>query len=459
MIGSLVYLTTSRLDIQFSTYLCARFKANPKESHLIAVERIFRYLKGTPSLGLWYPKCSGFDLKGYSDSDNAGCNMVRKSTSSACQLLGGKLMKIQLFDYDIIYEKVPIFCDYKNAISISNNPVLHSRTKDIDMRYHFIRDHIMKGAIESHFIPTQYQLADIFTKPLDESTFKRLIVELDQVEFTFDEITFSTNNEVPLLYPSHPKSKYFEIISDFISKCCLKEAFTRASNQYIEYIVEFWYTVKALEDSKIWVSTPTGGIRGEIGPPFTEKAIYNTDVPVESQALKTSLKAEKKSSLTKDKSSSHLSASTLVVAKIHKEVKQETSGLTSLGANSEEGAYPQLSSGCDALVDSKAEVDPGISAPNDSIPSQKDKTKSAGNGLKTAHTNLDKCKKEETKRYEDTHATSQDEPKDTSIPHPPSPKLIQIQELMAQVLLLQSLKLKLEQQKEKAEVKVAFLKA
>ncbi|GKA75176.1 hypothetical protein Tco_0781554 [Tanacetum coccineum] len=82
MIGSLMYLTASRPDIQFSTCLCARYQANPKESHLIVVKRIFRYLKGTPSLGLWYPKCSGFDLKGYSDSDYAGCNMDRKSTSA-----------------------------------------------------------------------------------------------------------------------------------------------------------------------------------------------------------------------------------------------------------------------------------------------------------------------------------------------------------------------------------------
>ncbi|GJT21922.1 hypothetical protein Tco_0891859 [Tanacetum coccineum] len=112
-------------------------KANPKESHLIAVKRIFRYLK-----------------------------------EKAPQ------MKSKLTDYDIIYEKVPIFCDNTSAIAISNNPVLHSRTKHIDIRLHFIRDHILKGDIELHFIPTQYQLADIFTKPLDEPTFKRLIVEL-----------------------------------------------------------------------------------------------------------------------------------------------------------------------------------------------------------------------------------------------------------------------------------------
>ncbi|GKD07579.1 hypothetical protein Tco_1187264, partial [Tanacetum coccineum] len=69
MIGSLMYLISSRPDIQISTCLCARYQANPKESHLVVVKRIFMYLKGTLNLGLWYPKGSGFDLKAYSDSD------------------------------------------------------------------------------------------------------------------------------------------------------------------------------------------------------------------------------------------------------------------------------------------------------------------------------------------------------------------------------------------------------
>ncbi|GJW95582.1 retrovirus-related pol polyprotein from transposon TNT 1-94 [Tanacetum coccineum] len=185
MIGSLMYLTTSRPNIQFSTCLYARYQANPKESHLIAVKQIFRYLKVTPGLGLWYPKCSGFELKGYSYSDYARCNMDRKITSAKAEYVvvvgccaNILWMKSQLTDYDIIYEKVPIFCDNTSAIAISNNLVMHSRTKHIDIRYHFIRDHVLKRDIKLHFIPTQYQLADIFTKPLEEPTFKRLIVEL-----------------------------------------------------------------------------------------------------------------------------------------------------------------------------------------------------------------------------------------------------------------------------------------
>nr|GEV29401.1 retrovirus-related Pol polyprotein from transposon TNT 1-94 [Tanacetum cinerariifolium] len=112
----------------------------------------------------------GLDL-----ADYAGCNMDRKSTSGACQILSGKLV---CWSAKKQHSMVPIFYDYTSAIAISNNPVLHSRTKHIDIRYHFITDHILKGDIELHFILTEYQLAGIFTKPLDEPTFARLKAEL-----------------------------------------------------------------------------------------------------------------------------------------------------------------------------------------------------------------------------------------------------------------------------------------
>ncbi|GKA55699.1 hypothetical protein Tco_0754771 [Tanacetum coccineum] len=162
------------------------YQANPKESHLVVVKRIFWYLKGTPNLGLWYLKGSGFDLKAYSDSDYARCNLDRKSTSCGCQIL----RRNQLANYDVLYDKVPIFCDNTSVIAISNNPVLHSRTKHIDIRYYFIRDHILKGDIELHFIPTELQLADIFTKPLAEPSFTRMVAELEVDDATKD-ISFS----------------------------------------------------------------------------------------------------------------------------------------------------------------------------------------------------------------------------------------------------------------------------
>jgi hypothetical protein len=92
MIGSLLYLCASRLDIMLSVCMCARFQANPKVCHLFVVKRILRYLVRTPNLGLWYPKGSKFDLLGYSDSDYASCKVDRRSTSRTCQFLRRSLV-------------------------------------------------------------------------------------------------------------------------------------------------------------------------------------------------------------------------------------------------------------------------------------------------------------------------------------------------------------------------------
>ncbi|GJV43438.1 hypothetical protein Tco_1427974 [Tanacetum coccineum] len=342
---------------------------------------------------------------------------------------------------------------------------------------------------------------------LDKPESPNPFLPADQVEFSFEEIALTTNNEVALLYPSHPKSDYFAVVSDFISKCGIRRHIG---------ITTFRNALRAhyLPHSSMYVPPPSITIALKPnqleGPPFTDhmKAICNIDVHVDFQAPKTSSQTEKnketQSSSAKDKSPSHPSPSTLVVGEMHKEAQQAAGGPTYLGATSEEGAYPQLSSGCDALADSIAEVDPGKCKPNDSIPSQQDKTKSGGDGLKTGHTDLgtneesrsdeiskkikledlsdlmkdtrsafftpdslhdepiiisDESEDVETKKDEDTLATSHDVPNDTSIPHPLSPKSAQIQELMAQVYLLQSQKDKLEQQKAKAEAEVASLKA
>nr|GEX28259.1 uncharacterized mitochondrial protein AtMg00810-like [Tanacetum cinerariifolium] len=95
MIGSLMYLTSSMPDIMFAVCACARFQVTPKFSHLYAMKRIFRYLKGQPKLGLWYPKDSPFDLEAYTDSDYVGASLDRKSTTGGCQFLGSRLISWQ----------------------------------------------------------------------------------------------------------------------------------------------------------------------------------------------------------------------------------------------------------------------------------------------------------------------------------------------------------------------------
>jgi hypothetical protein len=92
MIGSLLYLTATRPDIQSSVCLCAHFQASPRTSHRQAVKRIFRYLRHTPDFGLWYSASSSLELHGFSDADFVGCRLDRKSTSGTCQFLGSSLV-------------------------------------------------------------------------------------------------------------------------------------------------------------------------------------------------------------------------------------------------------------------------------------------------------------------------------------------------------------------------------
>ncbi|WVZ84829.1 hypothetical protein U9M48_031816 [Paspalum notatum var. saurae] len=195
MIGSLLYLTAIRPDIQFAVCLCAHYQASPRTSHHQVVKRIFRYLKFTPELGLWYSSGSSFSLRGFSDADHAGCRIDRKSTSGTCQLLGTSLvswssrkqaiaapsflwMKATLSDFGLRFGRIPLLVDSTSAISVAKNPVLHSRTKHIDVRFQFLRDHYEKGDIDLVHVVSTNQLADIFTKPLEFDAFTRLRGEL-----------------------------------------------------------------------------------------------------------------------------------------------------------------------------------------------------------------------------------------------------------------------------------------
>ena len=92
MIGSLLYLTAYRPNILFNVCMCSRFQSCLKESHLVAVKRIFRYLVDTPNLGLWYPRGTNFQLISYSDADFVGYKVNMKSTSGTCQFLGNMLV-------------------------------------------------------------------------------------------------------------------------------------------------------------------------------------------------------------------------------------------------------------------------------------------------------------------------------------------------------------------------------
>ncbi|GJX60535.1 retrovirus-related pol polyprotein from transposon TNT 1-94 [Tanacetum coccineum] len=207
MIGGLMYLTASRPDIAYATFVCARYQARPTVKHLKEVKWIFRYLRQSYNMGLWYSKDYGFELIAYSDADHAGCKDDYKSTSGGLQFLGKKLVswsskkqdctamstaeaeyvslsaccaqviwiRTQLLDCGYEYNRILMYCDSKSAIAISCNLVQHSKIKHIDIRYHFIKEHVEKGTVEVYFVGTKYQLADLFTKALPKEHFEYLV--------------------------------------------------------------------------------------------------------------------------------------------------------------------------------------------------------------------------------------------------------------------------------------------
>ncbi|GJV52239.1 hypothetical protein Tco_1447980 [Tanacetum coccineum] len=181
MIGSLMYLTSSRPDIMFAICAFARFQVNPKSSHLHAMKRIFRYLKGQPKLGLWYPKDSPFDLVAYTDSDYAGASLDRKSTIGGCQFLRCRLISWQCKKQTVVANsttETKIHIDNESTICIVKNPVFHSKTKHIEIRHHFIRDSNEKRLIQMIKIHTDKNVADLLTKAFDVSRFEYLIASI-----------------------------------------------------------------------------------------------------------------------------------------------------------------------------------------------------------------------------------------------------------------------------------------
>ncbi|GJV17890.1 retrovirus-related pol polyprotein from transposon TNT 1-94 [Tanacetum coccineum] len=153
--------------------------AKPTKKHLQAVKRIFRYLNGTINMGLWYSKDTDMSLKTYADADHAGCQDTRRSTSGSAQFFGDKLMRSQLTYYGFQFNKIPQYCDNKSAIALCCNNVQHSKAKYIDIRYHFIKEQVENGIVELYFVRTEYQLADIFTKPLPRERLNFLIEKLE----------------------------------------------------------------------------------------------------------------------------------------------------------------------------------------------------------------------------------------------------------------------------------------
>ncbi|GJR52483.1 putative ribonuclease H-like domain-containing protein [Tanacetum coccineum] len=287
MIGSLMYLTASRPDIMFVVCACARFQVTPKVSHLHAVKRIFRYLKGQPKLGLWYPRDSPFDLEAFSDSDYAGASLDRKSTTGGCQFLGKRLIswqckkqtvvanstteaeyvaaanccgqvlwiQNQMLDYGFNFMNTKIYIDNESTICIVKNPVFHSKTKHIEIRHHFIRDSYEKRLIQVIKIHTDHNVADLLTKAFnaflggpskkvgDEAVHKELGDKMERAATTASSLKAEQDSV------------------DFFNSIHIKYALTKNPTIYVSLIHQFWQTASAStsENGEMEITTTIDG--------------------------------------------------------------------------------------------------------------------------------------------------------------------------------------------------------
>lgn len=211
IIGSLMYITTTRPDLQFFVSLLSRYMSKPTQLHLQAAKRVLRYLRGTMNFGMWYKRGGTGELLVYTDSDFVGDIDSRRSisgyvfllgnaaeawsskkqpivtlstaeaeyvaaSSCACQAIYFKRVQQEL-GYDTSGGTM-ILCDNTSTIKLSRNPVFYGRCKHIGVRFHFLRDLVKDGEVSLKHCGTQERVADIFTKALKRETFERLRSQL-----------------------------------------------------------------------------------------------------------------------------------------------------------------------------------------------------------------------------------------------------------------------------------------
>lgn len=215
LLGKLIYLTITRPDITFSVHILTQFMQHPTTAHMDAALKLLRYLMSNPSQGILLASSSAAELKGYCDSDWATCPMTRRSTTGYCVLLGNspiswktkkqsvvarstaeaeyrsmamaacEITWLSALLKDMGLQSLPpavLFCDNQAALAIAANPVLHERTKHVEVDCHFVRDKINSGTMITNHVPTHSQVADIFTKALSAKQHYYLLGKLGAAE-------------------------------------------------------------------------------------------------------------------------------------------------------------------------------------------------------------------------------------------------------------------------------------
>ncbi|WVZ50178.1 hypothetical protein U9M48_001456 [Paspalum notatum var. saurae] len=206
IVGGLRYLVHTRPDLAFAVGYVSRFMAEPRKDHQTAVQHILRYVAGTINYGLIYPRRSGekANLIGYSDSDMGGDIDGRRSTSGMLFFLGGtsrRRRRAAIWLGRLLREvtgeepRAPVLrVDNNSAIELAKNPVLHDRSKHIDIRFHYIRECVAEGQVVLGHVDTAQQLADLLTKPLGQRRLAQLMVKIGGLDGVEEE-----KNKVPAI--------------------------------------------------------------------------------------------------------------------------------------------------------------------------------------------------------------------------------------------------------------------
>ncbi|XP_049935313.1 uncharacterized mitochondrial protein AtMg00810-like [Nymphaea colorata] len=204
LVGKLIYLTITRPDIMFSVHVLSRHMQQPTTTHLDSAMKVLRYLKKNPGQGLLFSQNCNYELKAYCDADWAACRDTRRSVSGYCVFFGGSLiswkskkqptvsrssaeaeyramanvcceilwLKYILVDLTVQHlDSVLVFSDSKSALQMAANPVKHERTKHVELDCHVVRDLVRHRTIETRFVSSQYQVADMFTKSISLDQF------------------------------------------------------------------------------------------------------------------------------------------------------------------------------------------------------------------------------------------------------------------------------------------------